>query len=81
MVDKVSEELTPAIPELEMEPNEIPSHYELRKAFYIKCTQEGGVSKEKAQTLSLCYRNMVYLGCEYPQDVLDDIAKYKPDDE
>lgn len=41
---------------------------------------EAKVSKEKAVVLCNIFRNMHYMGCEYPEEVMRESQKYWPED-
>ena len=60
---------------MEQAHDEIDSHFSMRKQVYERAIHDGKTPEEAALTANI-FRNMYFLGCGYPQEVMTATQKY-----
>jgi hypothetical protein len=56
---------------------ETKKHFGMRKHVYEKAIGDG-VAQERAVVLSQVFKNCYYMGCSYPESVMNESKKYWP---
>lgn len=56
---------------------ETQTHYLMRKEVYDRAVQSGK-DKERAEVLASIFRNVYFMGCSYPDEVVNESRRFWP---